>query len=298
MSTTSKIRENAPAPRAHRAPAWRERTVPFGSDIRIATFEAGRTDPEAPTLLLVHGLGHWTQACWDFTGAELEATHRLVAYDQPGFGRSSKPDRTYPLDFFVAALRHVVAAYELDHFALAGHSLGGLVSAEYAGSNPTGLRALCLIDPAGFLRTPKLLVRMVGSGPVTTLFRSIRPSKGFVRRTFETAVYDPSVLDESMHAEMFRLSQDPEMTRAFARVYRDALQSFLNLPALHAGFARWKGPTQLIWGREDKYVPIRALAGAQSVYPNAATKILERCGHCPAIEYPNVVADLLRALPA
>jgi 4,5:9,10-diseco-3-hydroxy-5,9,17-trioxoandrosta-1(10),2-diene-4-oate hydrolase len=298
MATTSNIEHGAPARRVHRAPAWRERGIFVDGDVRVATFEAGRTDPEAPTLVLVHGLGHWTQACWDFTGAELESSYRLVAYDQPGFGRSSKPDRTYPLEFFVRALAGVVEAYGLQHFALAGHSLGGLVAAEYAGGNPPGLRGLALIDPAGFLRTPKLLIRMVGSGPVTALFRSIRPSRGFVRRTFKTAVFDPSVLDESMHAEMYRLSQDPEMTRAFARVYRDALQAFLNLPALHAGFARWKGPTQLVWGREDKYVPIRALAAAQKVYPHAETTVLERCGHCPTIEYPAVAAGILRRLPA
>jgi len=297
MATTSKSEHDAPAQRVHRAPAWKERTVLAG-DLRIATFEAGRSEPEAPTLLLVHGLGHWSQACWDATGAELESSHRLVAFDQPGFGRSSKPDRAYPLDFFVGALERVVAAYGLEHFALAGHSLGGLVAADYAGSNPPGLRSLALIDPAGFLRTSKLLIRMVGSGPVTALFRSIRPSRGFVRRTFESAVFDPSVLDESMHAEMFRLSQDPEMTRAFARVYRDALQSFLNLPKLHEGLARWKGPTHIVWGRQDKYVPIRALEGAQRVYPQAQTTVLERCGHCPTIEYPAVVATLLRDLPA
>lgn len=298
MNTTSKTGQTAPARPVHQAPAWRERTVVLDGDVRLATYEAGLTDPAAPTLLLLHGLGHWTQACWDFTGASLESTHRLIAYDQPGFGRSSKPDRPYPLAFFVAALARVVAEYRLEHFALAGHSLGGLVAAEFAGTNPAGLRALALIDPAGFLRTPKLLIRMVGSGPATALMGSIRPSKGLVRRTFETAVFDPAVLDESMHAEMYRLSQDTEMTRAFARVYRDALQAFLNLPALHAGFARWKGPTQLIWGREDKYVPIRALSGAQRVYPHARTTILERCGHCPTIEYPAMAAELLRALPA
>jgi pimeloyl-ACP methyl ester carboxylesterase len=298
MATTSKIEHDAPAQRVHRAPAWRERTLALEPDLQIATFEAGSTDPAAPTLLLIHGLGHWTQACWDFVGAELESTHRLVAYDQPGFGRSSKPDRKYSLDFFVSTLESVVAAYGLEHFALAGHSLGGLVAAEYAGRTPPAVRSLTLIDPAGFLRTPKLLIRMVGSGPVTALFRSIRPSRGFVRRTFETAVFDPSVLDESMHEEMYRLSQDPQMTRAFACVYRDALQSFLNLPLLHAGFARWKGPTRLLWGREDKYVPIRALAGAQKVYPQAETTILERCGHCPTIEFPTIVAGLLRDVPA
>jgi 4,5:9,10-diseco-3-hydroxy-5,9,17-trioxoandrosta-1(10),2-diene-4-oate hydrolase len=296
MATTSHIGQDSPA-RSHRAPQWRPREVVVGG-VRLATYEAGPADPAAPTLVLVHGLGHWTQACWDFTGAQLEATHRLVAYDHPGFGKSEKPDVRYTTEFFGDALRGVIEAYGLDHYALCGHSLGGMVAAQFAGTNPPGMRALALIDPAGFLRTPKLFIRMVGSAPVTALFKSIRPPKGFVRNTFETAVYDKSVLDESMHEEMYRLSQDPLMTRAFARVYRDALQSFLNLPSLHAQMAQWKGPTVLVWGKEDKYVPIRALPEAQKVYPQAETTVIERCGHCPTIEYPERMAGILRALPA
>jgi pimeloyl-ACP methyl ester carboxylesterase len=299
MFTGSETTQTAPArPESQPRADWRSRRVTLDGETSLAVFEAGSTDPQAPTLILIHGLGHWSQAAWDYVAAELEGSHRLVAFDLPGFGASSKPDRSYPVDFFVAALERVVAALELQHFALAAHSLGGLIAAEFAGNRPAGLQSLALLDPAGFLRTPKLMIRIVGSAPVTSLFRRIRPSRGFVRRTFESAVYDKAKLSESMHEEMFRLSQDPEMTRAFARVYRDALRAFLNLPALHAGFARWTGPTLVVWGKEDAYVPVRALEGARKVYPSAQVVVFEHCGHCPSIEYPAEIAKLLSALPA
>jgi pimeloyl-ACP methyl ester carboxylesterase len=287
-----------PARQESQTIAWRPRSIALDAGVTLAAFEAGRTDPQAPTLVLLHGLGHWTQAAWDLVGARLEATHRLVAFDLPGFGESSKPDRSYPLEFFVSALERVVAEFGLERYALAGHSLGGLVAAEFAGHNPPGLRSLALLDPAGFLRTPKLMIRIVGSGAVTGLFRGLRPSRGFVRRTFDSAVFDKSSISEELHEHMYRLSQQPEMTRAFARVYRDALKAFLNLSTLHAGFARWKGPTLLVWGREDRYVPVRALEGARKVYPHAKVVVFERCGHCPSLEYPNEIAALLAELPA
>ena len=179
MLTTSQRSGAAPAPKRRRA-VWRCGTVELDG-IALATFEAGCIEIDAPTVVLVHGLGHWTQASWDFLAAELEPTHRLIAFDLPGFGASAKPATGYTLEFFVRALERVV-----------GHSLGGLVAAEFARRRRGGeLRLLGLIDPAGFLRTPRLALRIAGSRPLTWLHRTIRPTRRFVRRTLETAVYDP-----------------------------------------------------------------------------------------------------------
>jgi pimeloyl-ACP methyl ester carboxylesterase len=39
-----------------------------------------------------------------------------------------------------------------------------------------------------------------------------------------------------------------------------------------------------VWGREDAVLPIRHLAGAKGVFPQAEVRIIERCGHLPMIE--------------
>ncbi len=281
-----------------RRASWRKSSVRLDAQTSLSVFEAGASGPGVPTLVLIHGLGHWSQAAWDFVAAELEATHRLVAFDLPGFGDSSKPKAAYDLAFFRRATRAVVEALGLHGFALAGHSLGGLIAADYAASYPGDVRLLALIDPAGFLRTPKLLLRIFGSRPVMWLMGSARPPRAFVRRTFETAVYDPASLDEAMHARMYALSKDRAMVRAFARVYRDALKEFLDFPALQAKLARYTGPALLVWGRQDRYVPLKALDNARRVYPQAEVTIFERCGHCPSIEYPRELAERLLAAGA
>jgi len=51
-----------------------------------------------------------------------------------------------------------------------------------------------------------------------------------------------------------------------------------------------------VWGRNDRFIPVRALAGARAVYPNARVLEIDRCGHCPSIEYPARVAAAMRAL--
>jgi pimeloyl-ACP methyl ester carboxylesterase len=295
MDATSEEFPRPPAASRRRA-SWRKRIVPVDAQTNVAVFEAGRSDSDAPAILLLHGLGHWTQAAWDFVAAELEATHRLVGFDLPGFGKSSKPDVVYDLAYFTRAARAVVEALDLHGFVLIGHSLGGLIAANYAATYPDDVRRLVLVAPGGFMRTPKLLVRILGSRIVTGVADSVRPSRAWVRHTFETAVFDPADIDEGLHAQMYALTRDGAMVRAFWRVYRDALKDFLDLRALHAKLAAYHGPVLLVWGRQDRFVPIKALDSARRVYPHAEIEIFEPCGHCPSFEYPEkLTARLLIA---
>jgi pimeloyl-ACP methyl ester carboxylesterase len=264
----------------------------------LAGFEAGQRESDAPALVLVHGMGHWTQAAWDALAAGFEATHRVIAFDLPGFGMSAKPDAPYTLARFTSALRAVVDAAAPRRYALAGHSLGGLIAANFAAAYPDEVRQLTLLDPAGFLRTPTLALRVAGSRPITALFRRIRPSPRFVRRTLERAVFDPRSVSEEQYARAEELGSDPAVTRAFVRVYAGAMQELLNMRALHERFARYRGPALIVWGRQDRYVPVRALGATRRVYPHADVLEIDRCGHCPSVEYPELVAARMRACGA
>jgi pimeloyl-ACP methyl ester carboxylesterase len=270
-------------------PGWRRTdTVLPGDGLRIATFETGRRDAGAPVLLLVHGLGHWTQAAWDRLAPELAAEYRIVSLDLPGFGDSEKPDLQYRLPFFVDVLRRFIEARQLDDVLLAGHSLGGLIGADLA-RDSSRIRGLVLIDPAGFMRAPRIMLRVIASRPAGWLFK-IRPSAGFVRRTLDQAMFDPANVSAEVHARAYALALDPDVRRAFARIYSGALQEMLDLKGLHARLARYRGPVLLAWGRHDAYVPIAALRNARAVYPQAHAVIFERSGHCPNVEEPQGLA--------
>lgn len=284
----------APAPARNRA-VWQRDDLQLEDELRLAVFSTGRRDAQAPVVVLVHGMGHWTQAAWDYVAAGLAPTHRIVAFDLPGFGESAKPDLAYSLDFFTRTLATLVERLGLERFALVGHSLGGLIAASYAAAHPERVRLLGLIDPAGFLRTPKLVLKIAGSRPVIWLFGKIRPSRTFVRRTFSSAVVDPTVIAEDYHERAFALSQDRSMTRAFASVYANSMKAFIGIDALHARLAAFRGSTLIVWGRNDSFVPIGGLRSARATYPQADVLELADCGHCPNLEFPERVVERLRA---
>jgi pimeloyl-ACP methyl ester carboxylesterase len=96
----------------------------------IATYEWG--DPDAPTVVAVHGFASSAIANWHATGWTRELTRaglHVIALDQRGHGASDKPHRPgdYSMELLVADLLDVIDTYLIDDFVLLGYSLGARV---------------------------------------------------------------------------------------------------------------------------------------------------------------------------
>lgn len=270
---------------------WRASRLTAAGHV-IGVFEAGSTAPDARTIVLVHGLGHWTQAAWNNVVPLLDPAQRVVAFDLPGFGSSDKPDVRYDGAFFVGVVESVLDQIVPGTFTLVGHSLGGFIAASYAAAHPDRVERLALIAPAGFLRAARFIYALLGSQLARFIFMQ-RPSRAFVRRTLAQSVYDPASVDEAVYARAADLAQEHDVRRAFAGVYMGAMQDFANAKPLHARLATYANPVLIIWGRHDRYIPIKALDATRAVYPHASVVICEGSGHLPMVEEPAKVAQSL-----
>ncbi len=117
---------------------------------------------DAPPIVLIHG---WTCSSkfWRLQIQDLAPDHRVIAYDLRGHGGSGAPeDGDWSLDTFGADLEAVLQA-TLDRPALlAGHSLGAMTIAAWAGDHDVAARAraVALINTGlGDLITESLLLR-------------------------------------------------------------------------------------------------------------------------------------------
>ncbi|MFF7991226.1 SDR family oxidoreductase [Kitasatospora xanthocidica] len=113
-------------PTTHRT---RRRTVHSGG-LPLAVFEQG--DPDAPTVLLVHGYPD-THAVWDDIAADLARDHHVVRYDVRGAGESGVPaDRDgYRLEHLADDLFAVADAVSPDRpVHLVAHDWGSIQSWE------------------------------------------------------------------------------------------------------------------------------------------------------------------------
>ena len=98
--------------------------------VGIATYEWG--DPDAPTVIAVHGFASSAIANWHVTGWTRELTRaglHVIALDQRGHGASDKPRHSddYSMELLVGDLLEVVDTYLIDEFVLLGYSLGARV---------------------------------------------------------------------------------------------------------------------------------------------------------------------------
>ncbi|MGD0473345.1 MAG: alpha/beta fold hydrolase [Candidatus Velthaea sp.] len=274
---------------------WRERRI-IAAGTGVVVFESGSPASDARTLVLVHGLGHWTQAAWDVLVPLLDPQLHIVAFDLPGFGASDKPDARYDTAFFATVVAAILDQVAPASFVLCGHSLGGYIAANYAATHSSRIERLILIAPAGFLRAARFVYALLGS-QLARWFFTRRPGRKFVDRTLNQSVVDPASIPRSIRDTAFVYATQFEVRRAFAAVYTGAIQDFRQAPIVHGRLRAWSGPTLIIWGRQDRYIPIKALKTAQAVYPQAGVVICEHSGHLPMLEEaPLVAAAITRFL--
>ncbi len=247
----------------------------------------GRRD--LPAVLMVHG---WCGSAGNFRSLarHLPPSLRCVAFDFPGHGRSDSPDIEYSSATMVGMIEGVHAALGLGRVDLVGHSLGGQLAVRVAHARPSLVRRLVLIDPIG----------LPGQGGAML---AIARSRFLVETGFRLT--SRPLLDVSMRANLFHTTTGLEETRealldsllteggirAATRVTngligRDTVEGVL--PAL-------KLATLLVWGAEDKVLPVRWAREWLRLLPRATSATIAEAGHMPMVEQPAAVASLIAA---
>ena len=244
--------------------------------VRLRIREAGA----GPTLLLVHGLGA-DRRIWEGTIARFADRWRVVAVDLPGHGESDKPDVDYSPAYFARVLRGLGRAMHLSEVVVVGSSLGGRVTLELAASYPTWVRAIVLSAPAplfGPLWKPIGWALPALTG--TDLLRWALP-RGIVRGFFDATVPGAS-LRRTLVADQLAREDFHDFARAVARSLGGIVSG--DAPALE----NVRQPVLLLWGRDDRVVSSTGAAPLLAALPQARLEMIERCGHMPMLEQPDV----------
>lgn len=104
------------------------------------------SDPDAPTLLILHGCtGH--ARSWDTFATAMTDRYRVLALDQRGHGETEwAAPSAYTNAHMVSDVGEFVGALGLQRIALLGLSMGGRVAIHYAGGRPAELDRLVIVD--------------------------------------------------------------------------------------------------------------------------------------------------------
>ena len=128
------------------APHWLE--LPSGA--RMHYVDEG--DRDAPVVLMLHGNPTWS-FYWRRLIKALRPTHRVVAPDHIGCGKSDKPDDdaySYRLEQRVEDIEFLVTHLGLQNITLALHDWGGMIGMGWAHRHPDLVARLVILNTAAF----------------------------------------------------------------------------------------------------------------------------------------------------
>lgn len=152
-----------------------------GGDVAIAYELHTDAGPDAPWVVLVHGLGY-ARWGWEPVTASLAERYRLVLLDNRGIGESDAPPGPYTTAELAGDVAAVLDDAGVDRAVLVATSLGGMIAQELAIGHPDRLDALVLVctTPGGDLafpfpeQTQRLLAELPDLDPREGLERAVR----------------------------------------------------------------------------------------------------------------------------
>ncbi|WIL22008.1 alpha/beta hydrolase [Geothrix sp.] len=121
-----------------------------GVKLRMAFMEVAPEKPNGQTVVLLHGK-NFTAATWERSIRVLaQAGYRVVAPDQIGFGKSTKPAHyQYSFQQLASNTRALLASLGIERAILVGHSTGGMLAVRHALMYPQQVDQLVLVNPIG-----------------------------------------------------------------------------------------------------------------------------------------------------
>lgn len=254
-----------------------------------------------PVFVLLHGFGASTYS-WREVLEPLSKEGRVIAYDRPSFGLTSRPmpgdwTRTnpYSVQGNVELLDGLMNQLGVEKIILVGNSAGGGVAAAYAIAYPERVQGLVLVDPAigngheG--RFPSWILPIMATpqmrhlGPL--LVRSIAGDSG--DETIKLAWHNPTLINQQVYDGYRKPLQANNWDKA---LYEFTIAS--NPTEDLSRLTEIKIPVLVVSGDDDRIVPTDSSIHLSNEIPGAKLVIFNNCGHVPQEECPNQFMDALK----
>lgn len=222
------------------------------------------------TILILHG---WksSKEKWQKVKESLEIEgFEVIVPDLPGFKKETELKKSWKLDDYVSWVKELVDAQHVESFFLLGHSFGGRIAIKLASQGFKELKGLILVSAAG-IQEKKFCF-----GKVAKALRIYKcPCWPFFRKCFYKFVLRKTDY----------LNVSGALKETMKNVLKEDLTDLLE---------KIKVPTYIIWGKKDKYTPLRHGLLMKEKIKNSKMDILKGIGHAPYLENPKLVSDKIR----
>lgn len=279
--------------------------------VKMAYMDVQTSSANSKTILLLHGKNffgaYWTQVIKDLS----ENGYRVIAPDQVGFGKSSKPvTLQYTFHLLATNTRKLLDHLGVSRTHVLGHSMGGMLAIRFALMYPEVTEKLILENPIGLedyrTKVPYQTVDQLYEEAFQVNREKLRD---YQRNNYYHGTWKEEY--EKWVEPVFRMSLSPEYPR-LARISALTSEMIYTQPVCYE-WSNLRMPTLLLIGQLDRtaigknlvteevrktlgnYPELgRRLAGA---IPQSQLIELANTGHIPHIEsYSQFLQPLLHFL--
>jgi len=245
------------------------------------------------TVVLVHGFSV-PLYIWDSTAVALSAAgYRVLRYDEYGRGWSDRPMVDYTADLYDRQLNELLDSLRInERVDIGGVSMGGWVTATFAGRHANRVRSLILVDP----------VAPPDARPSPTFSSRVRGVPLIGAYVFQTA--DVPKMADGQASDFANPKQFPDWADRYRpqvryRGFGHALlstrraQSRVDLDSVYRTVDRASIPVLLVWGTEDRTVPFARNARVRAAISRAEFHQIQGAGHLPILEQAALTDSLI-----
>ena len=242
-------------------------------------------------LVLIHGTGASLHT-WEESVKLLTDSFRVITLDLPAYGLTGpNPKRVYSQEFYVQFIDEFLKRIHVNKCIIGGNSLGGAIAWNYTYEHPTKVEKLILIDAAGYpmISESKPIAFTLALIPVLKHMLNYITPRFLAKKSVMNVYDDPTKVTEKVVDRYFDLFLREGNRQAFV----DRM-NFSTYPDHLIRLRTIKTPTLIVWGENDKLIPIENAQKFHADLPNDTLVVLEKTGHIPMEENPNRTVDAIR----
>jgi len=244
-----------------------------------------------PIAVCVHGLTTPSFVWDDMAEALAGMGYRVLVYDLYGRGYSDRPGGAQDSDFFTGQLNELLEDQNVGRdFTLLGYSMGGSIVTRFAAEDPTRIRQLVLLAPAGIKTNPGRMLRMIVKLPVIGdwLMALLYPYQH--ARVIQETRNDPLAptgFADQLNREIGFKGYVPAILASLRGILSKQLD------ADHAALKDARLPVLAVWGRLDETIPLEAMGRLTQINRDTRQEVIDTAGH--GLTYSHV-GDVLDAM--
>jgi pimeloyl-ACP methyl ester carboxylesterase len=208
---------------------------------------------------------------------KLAARFDVLVTEHPGYGQSDEPEWLENIHDMAYFYLDFLKKMDLSEVTVVGSSMGGWIAMEMAVRDTSRLKSLVLVSPAG-----------IAAPGVRAADIFLMPAEVLIRNLFFDEKLAQARLAEPVTPEAIDAALKNRHTTA-----RLAWEPRLHDPFLPKWLHRIDVPVKIVWGREDRILPVGFVDFYRKLLPKAQIEVLENCGHLPHAEHPDKFVEIV-----